>query len=175
LPPEGVLITALHPQSAFVMLNVSMGDQAVIEQRGCGCPLETLGWTTHLRAIGSYEKLTGGGMTFSGTDVIRILEQVLPSRFGGLPTDYQLVEEEDNAGQPRVRLLVSPCVGPDVDGAAVAEIFLSALGDGQVTNRLMERMWRESKLFTVERQTPYSTRSGKVLHFHLLRAGRPSD
>ena len=174
-PAEALLITALHPQSAFVMLNVSMGDQAVIEQRACGCPLEALGWTTHLRAIGSYEKLTGGGMTFSGTDVIRILEQVLPARFGGLPTDYQLVEEEDATGQPRVRLLVSPRVGTDVDAAAVADVFLSALGDGQVINRLMGRMWRESNLFTVQRQTPYSTRAGKVLHFHLLRQGRPSD
>jgi hypothetical protein len=170
---EALLITALHPQSAFVMLNVSMGDQAILEPRSCDCPLEQLGWTTHLRGIGSYEKLTGGGMTFSGTDVVRILEQVLPSRFGGLPTDYQLVEEEDDAGHSRVRLLVSPRVGPDVNTTAVADVFLSALGDGQVTNRLMERMWRESKLFAVERQAPYITRAGKVLHFHLLR-GRDS-
>ncbi|MBM3859571.1 MAG: hypothetical protein FJ395_07975 [Verrucomicrobia bacterium] len=175
LPREALLITALHPKSPFVMFNVSMGDHAVIERRRCGCPLEALGWQTHLRAIGSYEKLTGGGMTFSGTDVIRVLEQVLPLRFGGLPTDYQLVEEEDAAGQPRVRLLVSPRVGPDVNPTVVAEVFLTALGDGPVTNRLMERMWRESKLFTVERQTPYSTRSGKVLHFHLLRQGHPAD
>jgi hypothetical protein len=169
LPSEALLITALHPQSPFVMLNISMGDQAVIERRSCCCPLEQLGWQTHLHSIGSYEKLTGGGMTFSGTDVIRILEQILPARFGGLPTDYQLVEQEDATGHPRVRLLVNPRVGPDVDIARVAEVFLSALGDGLVTNRLMEQMWRESNLLTVERQVPYSTRSGKVLHFHLLR------
>ena len=45
------------------MLNVSLGDQAVMVQHACGCPLQTLGWDTHLYTIRSYEKLTGGGMT----------------------------------------------------------------------------------------------------------------
>jgi hypothetical protein len=57
-----------------------------------------LGWTTHLRDIRSQEKLTAGGMTFLDTDLIRVLEEVLPARFGGAPTDYQLVEEEAEEG-----------------------------------------------------------------------------
>ena len=70
-----------------------------------------MGWTTHLREIRSHEKLTAGGMTFLDTDLIRVLEEVLPARFGGAPTDYQLVEEEAAEGQPRVRLLVHPRIG----------------------------------------------------------------
>jgi hypothetical protein len=89
-----------------------MGDQAIVVQRACGCPLEQLGWVTHLHTIRSYEKLTGGGMTFLDTDVIRVLEEELPARFGGTPTDYQLLEEEADDGQPRLQLLVHPRVGP---------------------------------------------------------------
>ncbi len=71
-----------------------MGDQAVVSERACGCPYQQLGWTTHLHGIRSFEKLTAAGMTFLDTDVIRVLEEVLPGRFGGIPSDYQLVEEE---------------------------------------------------------------------------------
>lgn len=56
---------------------------------------ERLGWTLHLHGIRSVEKLTAAGMTFLDSDVIRVLEEVLPGRFGGGPTHYQLVEEED--------------------------------------------------------------------------------
>ena len=37
-----------------------MGDRAAVAERACGCPLERLGWTTHLQDIRSYEKLTAG-------------------------------------------------------------------------------------------------------------------
>ena len=37
-------------------------------------------------------------MTFLDSDVIRVLEEVLPARFGGGPTDFQLVEQEDDDG-----------------------------------------------------------------------------
>ena len=47
-------------------------------RRACGCPMERLGWTTHLHTIRSYEKLTGAGITLFDTDVVRVLEDVLP-------------------------------------------------------------------------------------------------
>lgn len=102
-PPNALFISSLHPQAPFIMLNVSMGDQAVITKRTCDCPLERLGWITHLHTVRSYEKLTGGGMTFLDTDIIRVLEEEMPARFGGAPTDYQLLEEEADDGQPRLR------------------------------------------------------------------------
>lgn len=166
LPQNALLITSLHPASPFTLLNVSMGDQAVISKRKCGCALEELGWTTHLHNIRSYEKLTGGGMTFLDTDVIRVLEEDLPARFGGSATDYQLLEDETEDGQPVLRLLVHPKLGP-LDTNAVAEVFLSAIGSGSPVERMMEFMWRDASLLRVERQTPLTTRSGKILHLHL--------
>jgi hypothetical protein len=169
LPPRALLISCLRPTAPFVMLNVSLGDQAVTERRGCGCPLERLGWTTHLHTIRSYEKLTAGGMTVPDLQVIRILEDVLPAHFGGDPTDYQLLEEEDADGQPRLRLLVHPTVGA-LDDEAVARVFLESIGPGSGVERVMGLSWRGGGFLRVERLPPRATASGKILHLHQERA-----
>src|SRR5262249_47784638 len=95
LSARALLITSLRNRAPFIFLNVSLGDEAILERRDCGCPLERRGWRTHAHTIRSFEKLTAGGMTFLDVDVIRVLEEVLPARFGGGPADYQLVEEEE--------------------------------------------------------------------------------
>jgi hypothetical protein len=104
LPADAMLLTSLRPTSPLVLFNVSLGDQATVEQRDCGCPLEHLGWTTHLRTIRSHEKLTAGGMSFLDHDLGRVLEEDLPRRFGGVPTDYQLLET-----RPTMAALASVC------------------------------------------------------------------
>jgi hypothetical protein len=168
LPAAGLLISSLRPTAPLLLLNVSLGDLAMVQQRACGCPLDRLGWTTHLHSIRSYEKLTAGGMTFLDADLVRVLEEVLPARFGGAPTDYQLVEEEAEGGQPRLRLLVHPSVGP-LDTTGVAEAFLMAIGSGSGVERVMGLLWREAHFLRVERQPPLTTVAGKVLHLHVDR------
>jgi hypothetical protein len=163
--PDSLLLTTLRASAPLILINVSLGDQAVMKERRCGCPLEGLGWTTHLRDIRSHEKLTAGGMTFLDIDLIRVLEEVLPARFGGAPTDYQLVEEEAEGGQPRVRLFVHPRIGA-VDVEALAETFLSAIGSGTSSERAMALLWRESRFLRVERQPPLAGPSGKIQHLH---------
>jgi hypothetical protein len=166
LPPLALFISSLRPTAPFILLNVSMGDQAVMTRRACGCPLERLGWATHLHTIRSYEKLTSGGMTFLDSDVIRVLEEILPGHFGGAPTDYQLVEDEAEDGRPRLRLLVHPGVGP-LDPIKVADAFLAAIGAGTGAERIMGLLWRDADLLRVERLAPRTTASGKILHLHL--------
>ena len=149
----------------------------MLAERACGCPLERLGWATHLHTIRSYAKLTAGGMTFPDTDVVRVLDELLPARFGGAPTDYQLVEEEAGDGEPRLRLLVHPGVGP-LDADAVADTFLAALSTGSGVERVMGLAWREAGLLRVERRPPLTTVSGKILHLHQQRGpplGRRPD
>jgi hypothetical protein len=170
LPPNANLFTSLSRHTPFVFLNVGMGDQAVVERRRCGCPLESLGWTTHHHSIRSFEKLTAGGMTFLDTDVIRVLEEVLPGRFGGSPAHYQLLEEEGADGRPRLRLLVHPAVGP-LDSTAVAEAFLTALGDGPGAARAMGLHWRHASYLGVERRVPLTTPAAKILHLHVQQRG----
>lgn len=170
LRPTSLLLTSLRPTTPFLMLNVSMGDQAEVLERACGCPLERTGWTTHLHTIRSQEKLTAGGMTFLDTDVIRVLEEALPSRFGGGPTDYQLLEQEGPDGRPTLRLLVDESVGP-VDRAAVAEQFLAEIGAGSGPEQVAALLWRDANLLRVETARLRTTPAGKILHLHQERGG----
>jgi hypothetical protein len=163
LPGDALLLTSLRTTAPFMLLNVSMGDRATIDLRRCGCPLDALGWRPHLHGIRSFEKLTAGGMTFLDVDVVRVLEEVLPRQFGGGPTDYQLAEDEGPDGRPRLTLLVHPVVGPVAPERVIAA-FLTAIGPGAGTERIMAGVWAQGHLLTVERRPPVATASGKVLH-----------
>jgi hypothetical protein len=173
LTPRTLLVTALRPTARMVLLNASLGDEATLGPRACGCPLERLGWTVHLHSIRSPEKLTAAGMTFRDVDVERVLERVLPDRFGGGPTDYQLVEDVAPDGSSRLRLLVAPAVGP-LDVRQVALTFLGALGHGSGVERVMSQLWREAGVVNVERRVPMVTPAGKILHLHQERQPTPS-
>jgi hypothetical protein len=168
LPEGSLLVTSLRPAAPFALLNVSAGDAAVRVERRCECPLEAAGWLTHLHSIRSFEKLTAGGMSFLDTDLVRVLEEVLPARFGGGPTDYQLVEQEASGGGARLRLIVHPRVGP-LDDARVVEAFLASIGRGTGAEKVMGLAWREAGLLRLERGEPRVTQLGKVLHLHTER------
>jgi hypothetical protein len=165
-PPRALLVSSLLASAPVTLLKVSLGDTARLEQRACGCALEREGWPTHVWDVRSYEKLTAGGITFLDADLGRVLEEVLPARFGGAPTDYQLVEEESVDGAPRVRLLVHPSLGP-LAPEVVADAFLQAVGGGRGGERIMELQWREAGVLRVERAVPRTTPSGKILHLHV--------
>jgi hypothetical protein len=168
LPEHSLLVTSLRPSAPLALLNVSLGDRAVHEARSCGCPLEAAGWTEHLHSIRSFEKLTAGGMTFLDTDLVRVLEETLPARFGGGPTDYQLVEEEASGGGARLRLVVHPRVGP-LDAPQVIDTFLASIGRGTGGERVAELAWRDASLLGLDRREPHVTDLGKVLHLHADR------
>jgi hypothetical protein len=166
-PDTDLLVSSLRMTAPLVLFNVSLGDRATLRRRDCGCPMARLGWGTHLHGIHSIEKLTAAGMTFLDSDLVRVLEEVLPGRFGGGPADYQLVEAEDAGGRSALRLLVHPRVG-DVPTDDVAEVFLSAVGAGAGAERVMGLAWRQGRVLRVERRAPIVSATGKVLH---LRAG----
>ena len=165
-PTESLVYTTLLPACPKLLLNVEMGDYGTLSERGCGCVWEELGMPVHLQGIRSYEKLTSAGMTFLGPELIRVVEEVLPARFGGGPTDYQFVEEEEG-GLGRVSLVVSPRLG-EVREQEVAEAVLRAL-EGCPGGELMAGVWRDGGTLRVRRQEPYSTAAAKILPLHLLR------
>ncbi|MGE0451380.1 MAG: hypothetical protein AB7Q29_17545 [Vicinamibacterales bacterium] len=150
-----------------IMLNVELGDYAVKGPRSCGCTWDRLGFTEHLSTIRSYDKLTSEGMHFLGADLIALVDEVLPARFGGTPTDYQFVEEEQN-GLPAVSLVMSPRLGPAAD-ADVQAAVLNALGARDAANRMMSGLWRDGGTLRVVRQEPYATSAGKILSLHVSR------
>lgn len=165
--PRPLYITSLSPAAPFQFFNVNFGDAGVLLDRGCGCPLESLGWSQHLHSIRSLEKLTAGGTNLLDVDIIHILEHDLPTSFGGAAIDYQLVEEELPDGRPRLRLLVSPGIEA-VDEREVARVFMDAIAAHGGAEHLMARVFEGLDALRVERRAPISTQSGKVLHVHKL-------
>lgn len=159
--------TTLLPSSPKLLLNVDSGDYATQEERDCSCLIGEIRFRQHLHTIRSYEKLTSEGMTFLGSELITLVEEVLPGRFGGHPTDYQLVEEEEE-GLPRVRIYVSPRVGPVNEGEIIATI-LRVLHSYPGSKKMMADRWREAGTLRVVRAEPHSTAAGKILPLHILR------
>jgi hypothetical protein len=97
LTPSTLLLTSLQPRAVYVFVNLSVGDQADLFPARCGCALQHAGLGRQLSGVRSFEKLNAGGMTLLDADVIRVLEEVLPARFGGRPLDYQLVAPRADA------------------------------------------------------------------------------
>ena len=170
---DAYLFTTLLYESPKLLLNVGMGDYgSLASDGGCDCAFGALGFDTTLGGISSYEKLTGEGVTFIDTDLVRIIEKELPEAFGGRSTDYQLVEEEDAGGINHLHLLVSPRVG-DVNEQAIVEKFMVLLRRGEDSPESWAQsgveMWRQSGMVRVKRGDPVTTRSGKILPFFLRK------
>ncbi len=158
--------TSLLPTAPKVLLNVESDDYGTVETRSCGCPLEAFGFTDHLRHTQSFSKLTSEGMTLPGSEMVRILEGILPARFGGTPLDYQLVEEEDENGFTRLNLLIHPRVALP-DEAAVVEAVLECL------HPRLRVYWREAGTIRIKRIQPVWTGRGKLMPLNLKpRAAR---
>lgn len=167
VPGSGISVSAFKVTSLLLttpklMLNVEIDDYGVLEPRSCGCPLADLGYTEHLRDIRSFRKLTGEGVTLVAVEMIHILEEVLPARFGGSPLDYQLVEEEDKDGFTRLTLLVSPKV-KIADESAVIKTVMESLGQSSVMADSARAIWGQAQIMRVRRAEPIWTSRGKLM------------
>jgi hypothetical protein len=169
LSVEALVYTTVLRSCPKLMLNVESDDYGVLEERACGCPIGELGFAKHLSRIRSYEKLTSGGVAFLGTELLRLVDEVLPARFGGHPTDYQLVEEEEG-GLPKVNLFVSPRVGNVTEKVVLDTVFqtLELYPGGNI----MADQWRHGQTLRMIRGEPYSTVSAKILPLHILQKRR---
>jgi hypothetical protein len=168
---DAFLFTSLLPSGPKVLLNVESGDYGIVESRSCGCKFDELGLTEHIHTIRGFDKLTSAGMTFIGTDLLRIIDETLPARFGGSSTDYQMVEEEDSGGHTSMTILVSPDVG-SIDETELIQTVLAEIGKGQDSNKLMAQFWAESNTLRVKRIRPLTTSRGKILPLHIQKMGK---
>jgi hypothetical protein len=163
---ESFLFTTLLPSTPKVMLNVEMGDTAVLETRECDCIFGQLGLNQRIHHVRSFTKLTGIGMSVVLTDFVRILETVLPRKYGGASTDYQLLEEEDVQGDTRLNLVISPEVG-ELDDEGVIQTVLDELSNTVHAGRLAAGLWEQAQTLRVRRVHPTSLPSGKTLVLHV--------
>jgi hypothetical protein len=159
--------TTLRATAPKMLLNVESDDFGVIEERRCGCPFDELGLHRHIRQVRSFRKLTGEGMTLVGSDAVRILEVVLPARFGGTPFDYQLVEAEDAIGLTRLCLRVHPRLAI-ADPGAIEATFLAELRSAGGGAKLSQAIWGRAATVQVRREVPTWTAAGKFLPLQAL-------
>jgi hypothetical protein len=166
---DAFCFTTLLPSAPKIMLNVAIDDYGIIEKRSCGCPWESYGFTDHLYHVRSFHKLTGEGVTLVGSEMVHILEEVLPARFGGSSLNYQLLEEEDEQGFTRLSLLVSPSVGA-IDEEAIIDAVMEGLERSSVASDLARVVWNQAKILRVRRMEPFWTQRGKLMPLHLVRS-----
>lgn len=161
-------LTALLDSVPKVMLNYQIDDHGVVEERHCGCPLEELGYLTHVHSVRSYGKLVGESVTLVGNEMMQLLEQTLPARFGGSAVDYQLEEEEDDSGLTRLYLVIHPRL--DIaDERAVIDALYEALRASSAMGDAARIIWQNSDTIRVRRQAPVLSSSGKLLPLHIRR------
>lgn len=161
---DAFLVTTLLRSVPKVLLNTETGDYGQIDRRRCGCQLEELGLVTHIQDIRGFDKLTAEGMTLVGTNLVRIIEEVLPSKFGGSATDYQIVEEEEQNGHTRMSVLASPEIG-DIDENELTRTVLKELPQVGIT----PNVWAMAGTFRVRRERPIATQRGKLLPLHIIK------
>jgi hypothetical protein len=165
---NSLLFTTLLPSAPFLLVNLELGDHGILGPAKCGCRFQQMGYDTVISGIYSYTKLTLYGGRLFGGDMARIIEEALPARFGGGPSDYQLVERDAGIG-PRLVLRVNPRIFADrpVPAEAIRDCFFE-----EVRKLLGGLLWAgvlsHAGAVEVLAQPPLAGQTGKVLPFHLL-------
>jgi hypothetical protein len=157
--------TTLLPANPRLLINAEFDDTGIISETTCDCEFARIGFRKQIDQIWSFSKLTGYGTTLVGSDIVRVLEEVLPKQFGGSPIDFQLVETEAGR-QTRMILRVHPRLA-NVKIGEVRAVFLEEIRK-MYGGALTVRDWSHGDAFEVIRKEPATTSTGKVLPLHLL-------
>ena len=168
-PSVPLAVTSLGPNAPKILLNAETGDSASFLEGQCGCTLDDLGLTWRIATIRSIEKLTGEGITLVGSDVVAIIDELLPHTYGGRQGDYQLVETVGHDGVTRLVLRVHPGL-PEIDAAHIRTTVLDALAVQSAGNQHAARLLDAVSSLGVEQCAPWIAASGKVPAFVPLRA-----
>jgi hypothetical protein len=154
--------TSLLTSAPKLLLNVESDDYGTVDTQPCGCEWEKLGFPHHIRDIRSFRKLTGEGVTLVGSDVERILDDLLPAQFGGSALDYQFAEEEDERGFTRLTLRVAPSIELG-DEAKAVDFVLRSLEQAGGAAAIAQSTWRQAGTLRIRREAPVMTRRGKLM------------
>lgn len=158
--PVPLLISSLVQTGGKVLLNVDIGDQAVLEQRACDCPLGQMGLDQHLTHVRSRAKQTSEGMTVLSRALWDHAGKVLADA-GATRDDYQIWEIHGADGIARVSLAVSPHLR--IDENAVVDRILTQYGKNDPGSKIAADVWRQAGTLTIVREKPRLSSGGKLL------------
>jgi hypothetical protein len=164
-----LLCTTIDPSFPRLLLNVESGDYAHLARRNCSCALGRAGLTLHLDHIRSFEKFTSEGMNYDYGDLYELLERRLPAEFGGVPGDYQLVENENDAGQTTLTLVVHPELN-GLDEAQLLTLLRREMAKRSRAHRFMAAVWEDAGALKIKRAIPHASPRGKILPLHMSTA-----
>jgi hypothetical protein len=168
---DALRFTTLSASAPRILINADLDDTGQLAPARCDCVFSHAGFDSTIRGIASVGKVTGQGITLFGTDIVRLLEQELPRRFGGATGDYQLVEVETPT-QTEILLRVRPrsadggqkVLDPEIVKQGFLEELQSCYGGS-----LAARQWQHMNALRVEIADPIATETGKVLPLQLLQ------
>jgi hypothetical protein len=101
--------TSLLPIAPRIFINAEIGDTGIIEKATCDCSFSKLGFDLQVRDVAAISKVTAQGVTIETSELVPLLEEKLPARFGGHSGDYQLCETEAGS-QTEIVLRIRPGV-----------------------------------------------------------------
>lgn len=156
-----LFFTSLTPVMPKILLNVQIGDMAVVNTKSCGCDFGKLGFATHLSRIRSYARVTSQGMAIPQAMLEEIVDEQLTMKHGGTSLDYQWVEKEDACGRTSLQLKISPDVGP-IDEKCIIQDILDGVRKKGKGEYMMAEIWSRSDAISICRETPQTTRRGKI-------------
>jgi hypothetical protein len=158
--PVPLLISSLMPTNGKVLLNVDIGDQAVLERRECGCTYDEQGYELHLTQVRSRAKQTSEGMTVPTRVLWEHAGEVLAPA-GATRDDYQIWEVQGEDGLSRVLLAVSPHL--EIDEEALVRRILDDFGRRDPGSKTAADVWRQGGTLRVVRERPRLSGGGKLL------------
>lgn len=165
--------TSLAVEAPRVLLNVENDDFGrLTHDVDCGCPLGALGLRTRLADIRGMSKVVTGGISIDGATFDHLCEDVLPTRLGGGPGDYQFVED-DSAGGTVIELRIRLDVG-EVDEAVALHIVREAIEQDEF-GVLASTVWGDDGHVRIVRRDPLVTRAGKQLAYERLSTAARTD
>ncbi len=159
--------TSLLPIAPRIFINAEIGDTGVIEKATCDCSYSKLGFDLQVRDVAAISKVTAQGVTIEITELVPLLEEKLPARFGGHSGDYQLCETEAGS-QTEIVLRIRP----GVSAAPPNDILKHFLDEVKRVygGSLSVVSWLHSEGIRVEVVPPVLAATGKYRAVRLLGA-----
>ena len=158
--PVPLLVSSLVQTGGKVLLNVDIGDQAVLEHRPCDCVFGQMGLDQHLTHVRSRAKQTSEGMTVDARGLWEHAGEALAPA-GATRDDYQIWEIHGTDGISRVTLAVSPHL--QIDETAVVDRILTRYGNMDPGSKTAADIWRQAGTLTITREKPRLSPGGKLL------------
>jgi hypothetical protein len=167
LQVNSLYATSLLPLAPRIFINAEIGDTGVIEKATCDCLFSKIGFDLQVRDVAAISMVTAQGMTIEITELVPLLEEKLPARFGGVPGDYQLCEAE--AG-PQTEIVLR--IRPGASAAPPNDILKHFLDEVKRVygGSLSVVSWLHSEGIRAEVVPPVLAATGKFRAVRLLRA-----